>query len=186
MVPQNRPITNFLQNIFLVFSWTKTFKQVWNYLRVSKWWQNFHFWEKYNVQILLEPLYTTKVSTVILSIRVWPLLLCPQNSHLEFIHFVQLTWQWSDAWPASSSMCVQQQQKKNERSEESECESVRPEAACHKVRLAVIICWSMCVCVCVRALLCVTVVCGERWVWPLLAHPDKVKSPFTLHQKSCQ
>ncbi len=50
-----------------VFSWTKTFKQVLNYLRVSKWWQNFHFWENYpyNVQILLEPLYTTKVSTVI-------------------------------------------------------------------------------------------------------------------------
>ncbi len=27
-----------------MFSRTKTFIQVWNYLRVSKWWQNFHFW----------------------------------------------------------------------------------------------------------------------------------------------
>ncbi len=28
----------------LCFSRTKKFIQVWNYLRVSKWWQNFHFW----------------------------------------------------------------------------------------------------------------------------------------------
>ncbi len=65
------PKTDRLQTSFkissFVFSRTKTFIQVWNYLRVSKWWQNFHFWEKYNVQILLEPLYTTKVSTVIFS-----------------------------------------------------------------------------------------------------------------------
>ncbi len=27
-----------------VFSRTNTFIQVWNYLRMSKWWQNFHFW----------------------------------------------------------------------------------------------------------------------------------------------
>jgi len=33
--------TNFLQNIFLKFI------QVWNNLRVSKWWQNFHFWVNY-------------------------------------------------------------------------------------------------------------------------------------------
>ncbi len=30
-----------------VFSRTKTFIQVWNYLRLSKWWQNFHFWVNY-------------------------------------------------------------------------------------------------------------------------------------------
>ncbi len=34
--------------------------QVWNYLRVSKWWQNFHFWVNYpfnsrNVTINREP-----------------------------------------------------------------------------------------------------------------------------------
>ncbi len=30
-----------------VFSRTKTFIQVWNYLRVIKWWQIFHFWVNY-------------------------------------------------------------------------------------------------------------------------------------------
>ncbi len=30
-----------------VFSRTKTFIQVWNYLRMSKWWHNFHFWVNY-------------------------------------------------------------------------------------------------------------------------------------------
>ncbi len=30
-----------------VFSRTKIFIQVWNYMRVSKWWQNFHFWVNY-------------------------------------------------------------------------------------------------------------------------------------------
>ncbi len=47
MVPQNSLVTNFLQNIFLVFGRTKKCIQVWNYLRVSKWWQNFHFWVNY-------------------------------------------------------------------------------------------------------------------------------------------
>ncbi len=43
MVPQNSLITNFLQNIFLCVQ-NNTFIQVWNYLRLSKCWQNFHFW----------------------------------------------------------------------------------------------------------------------------------------------
>ncbi len=41
------PKTAWLQTLFkissFVFSRTKKFIQVWNYLRVSKWWQNFHF-----------------------------------------------------------------------------------------------------------------------------------------------
>ncbi len=45
------PKTAWLQTFFkissFVFSRTKTFIQVWNYLRVSKWWQNFHFWVNY-------------------------------------------------------------------------------------------------------------------------------------------
>ncbi len=45
------PRTAWLQTFFkissFVFSRTKTFIQVWNYLRVSKWWQNFHFWVNY-------------------------------------------------------------------------------------------------------------------------------------------
>ncbi len=42
------PRTAWLQTFFkissFVFSRTNTFIQVWIYLRVSKWWQNFHFW----------------------------------------------------------------------------------------------------------------------------------------------
>ncbi len=45
MVPQNSLITSFLQISSFVFGRTKI--QVWNYLRVSKWWQNFHFWVNY-------------------------------------------------------------------------------------------------------------------------------------------
>ncbi len=45
------PKTACLQTFFkissFVFIRTKTFIQVWNYLRVSKWWQNFHFWVYY-------------------------------------------------------------------------------------------------------------------------------------------
>ncbi len=41
------PKTAWLQTFFkissFVFSRTKAFIQVWNYLRMSKWWQNFHF-----------------------------------------------------------------------------------------------------------------------------------------------
>ncbi len=47
MVPQNSLVTNFLQISSFVFGRTKKFIQVWNYLRVSKWWQNFHFWVNY-------------------------------------------------------------------------------------------------------------------------------------------
>ncbi len=35
-----------------MFSRTKTLIQVWNYLRVSKWWQNFHFWVNYPFKAL--------------------------------------------------------------------------------------------------------------------------------------
>ncbi len=45
------PKTAWLQTFFrissFVFGTTKKFIQVWNYLRVSKWWQNFHFWVNY-------------------------------------------------------------------------------------------------------------------------------------------
>ncbi len=49
------PKTAWLQTFFkissFVFSRTETFIQVWNYLRVSKWWQNFHFWVNYPFNI---------------------------------------------------------------------------------------------------------------------------------------
>ncbi len=45
------PKTDWLQTFFrissFVFGRTKKFIQVWNYLRVSKLWQNFHFWVNY-------------------------------------------------------------------------------------------------------------------------------------------
>ncbi len=43
MVPQNSLITNLLKISSFVFR-TNTFIQVWIYLRMSKWWQNYHFW----------------------------------------------------------------------------------------------------------------------------------------------
>ncbi len=50
MVLQNSLVTNFLQNIFLCVQQNK-FIQVWNYLRVSKLWQNFHFWVNYHFKV---------------------------------------------------------------------------------------------------------------------------------------
>ncbi len=51
MVSQLCPKTAWLQTFFkissFVFGRTKKFTQVWNYFRVSKLWQNFHFWVNY-------------------------------------------------------------------------------------------------------------------------------------------
>ncbi len=44
------PKTAWLQTFFRISSFvfrTNTFIQVWIYLRVNKWWQNFHFWVNY-------------------------------------------------------------------------------------------------------------------------------------------
>ncbi len=45
--PRTALFPTFFRISSFVFSRTKTFIQVWNYLRVSKWWQNFHFWVNY-------------------------------------------------------------------------------------------------------------------------------------------
>ncbi len=45
--PRTAVFPTFFRISSFVFSRTKTFIQVWNYLRVSKWWQNFHFWVNY-------------------------------------------------------------------------------------------------------------------------------------------
>ncbi len=47
MVPKTAWLQTFFKISSFVFSRTKTFIQVWNYLRVSKWWQDFHFWVNY-------------------------------------------------------------------------------------------------------------------------------------------
>ncbi len=55
MVPQNCSVSHILQISSFVFSRTKTFIQVWNYLRVSKLWQNFHFWMNYPLRLFCGP-----------------------------------------------------------------------------------------------------------------------------------
>ncbi len=44
-----------------MFSRTKTFIQVWNYLRVSKWWQNLNFWVNYPFKLFCFFDYTVVV-----------------------------------------------------------------------------------------------------------------------------
>ncbi len=44
--PRTAWLQTFFKISFFVFSRTKTFTQVWNYLMVSRW-QNFHFWVNY-------------------------------------------------------------------------------------------------------------------------------------------
>ncbi len=45
--PRTAQFPTFFRISSFVFGRTKTFIQVWNYLRVSKWWHNFHFWVNY-------------------------------------------------------------------------------------------------------------------------------------------
>ncbi len=47
MVPQNSLLQTFFKISSFVFGRTNKFIEVCNYLRVSKWWQNFHFWVNY-------------------------------------------------------------------------------------------------------------------------------------------
>ncbi len=51
--PRTALFPTFFRISSFVFSRTKTFIQVWNYLRVSKLWQNFHFWVNYPFKGLL-------------------------------------------------------------------------------------------------------------------------------------
>ncbi len=94
------PKTAWLQTFFkissFVFGRTKKFIQVWDYLRVSKWWQNFHFWVNYPFNILM--IFGTKEKLF------WPIQCivgycykytcatydCGQGSHLWSVYFVNL------------------------------------------------------------------------------------------------
>ncbi len=73
------PKTAWLQTFFkissFVFGRTKTFIQVWNYLRVSKWWQNFHFWVNYPFKFSLQNTFVTKRFTIKLNTNIWTTLL---------------------------------------------------------------------------------------------------------------
>ncbi len=62
MVPQNCSFPTFFKISSFVFSRTKTFIQVWNYLRVSKWWQNFHFWVNYPFKVRSRHMVTTIIT----------------------------------------------------------------------------------------------------------------------------
>ncbi len=56
--PRTALFPRFFRISSFVFSRTKTFIQVWNYLRVSKWWQNFHFWVNYPFKGIVHPKMT--------------------------------------------------------------------------------------------------------------------------------
>ncbi len=68
------PKTAWLQQTFFkissfVFGRTKKFIQLWNYLRVSKWWENLHFWVNYpfksvNTEYLLNTLFSKRLNWV--------------------------------------------------------------------------------------------------------------------------
>ncbi len=55
-------VNNILQNIFCVQQ--KKLIQVWNNLKVSKWWQNFHFWMNFPFKLGKENCTTEKYSLI--------------------------------------------------------------------------------------------------------------------------
>ncbi len=75
------------ETFVIIYSRTKKFIQFWNYLRVSKWWQNCHFWVNYPFKSILitaaiiDFLYLLKPTAVLirvladinhlLALRVW-------------------------------------------------------------------------------------------------------------------
>ncbi len=148
----------------------------------------------FNVQILLEPLYTTKVSAVIFINMSAATVIMPT----EFSSWIHSLWsaELTVIWCLASFqlyVCIAATEEEWEIREKVNV-SVRPEAACHKVRLAVIICGSICVCVCVYMCVCVCV-CARAHYWLCgvwrrgesyglcSLTQTNVKSPFTLHQK---
>lgn len=135
-----------------------------------------------SVWILLEPLYHKHV-TVNCHFYQY------EYGHSYYAHrflilnsFTLFSWTDSDLMPGQlPAVCVCSSNRRRTRDQrESESVSVRPEAACHKVRLAVIICWSMCVCVCYC--LCGVRRRGESYGLCSLTQTN-VKSPFTLYTK---
>ncbi len=70
--PRTALFPTFFKISSFVFSRTKTFIQVWNYLRVSKWWQNLHFWVNYPFNMLTKDI--NKMFNMALTIQSWILL----------------------------------------------------------------------------------------------------------------
>ncbi len=104
------PKTAWLQTFFkissFVFSRTKTFIQVWNYLRVSYWWQNFHFGWTVPLIIVIQ-VYNTHISIDYIYYTMWALnMYCICILRLKvmtiFIYFMWSMWpccQWSPLQP---------------------------------------------------------------------------------------
>ncbi len=63
--PKRAWLQTFFKISSFVFGRTNKFIQVWNYLRVSKWWQNFHFWVNYpfNTVTYLTLLYRRRLES---------------------------------------------------------------------------------------------------------------------------
>ncbi len=84
------PKTAWLQTFFrissFVFSRTKTFIQVWNYLRESKWWQNVHFWVNYP--------FKSKMSVRFITLML--------DDSIYLLHNTLLTWGVFKNWKHTS------------------------------------------------------------------------------------
>jgi len=135
-----------------------------------------------SVWILLKPLYHKSVNCHFYQYEYGQTAtLITPTEFSSWIHSpssVELTVIWCLA-NLQLNVCVAATEEEREIREKVNVWAFRPEAACHKVRLAVIICRSMCVCVCgvwQR---------GESYGLCSLTQTN-VKSPFTLHQKTCQ
>ncbi len=64
--PKTTWLQTFFKISFFVFGRTKKLIQVWNYLRMRKWWQNFHFWVNYPFKCkFTEPLYKSEWYTLL-------------------------------------------------------------------------------------------------------------------------
>ncbi len=63
-IPKTAWLQTFSKISSFVFGRTKKFIQVWNYLRVSKWWKNFHFWVNYPFKDCVFFFSETKVKCV--------------------------------------------------------------------------------------------------------------------------
>ncbi len=94
------PKTAWLQTFFRISSFvfrSNTFIQVWNDLRMSNWWQNFHFWVNYPFKVLFwtpltfHSMYGQKQlkhsSKHFIKICVYVLMHFWLNIHLEVINF---------------------------------------------------------------------------------------------------
>ncbi len=90
------PKTDWLPSFFKIYSFvfgrTNTFIQAWKYLRVSKWWQNFHFEVNHP---FIEILNTWHFRHDFTHVCHWPLLQCFLNLHARtYTHICACLFLW--------------------------------------------------------------------------------------------